>query len=91
MGTLGWILVAVGGIALLIFWIMAIIKCFKAGDTLWGVLTIFLGIPGLIWFFMKGHKKLGIYWIIALVVYLVGYAMAIVPMMQEAMKQMPVQ
>ncbi|MDF1656962.1 MAG: hypothetical protein P1U58_05075 [Verrucomicrobiales bacterium] len=72
MAAIGGILAAAGGIAGLVIWIMTIVKAFKAKDTLWGVLSIFLPICGLIWLFMKGHKKLGIYWIIAIVLYMVG-------------------
>lgn len=72
MAAIGGILMAVGGIAMLVFWIMTIIKAFKAEDTLWGVLSIFIPICGLIWLFMKGHKSLAMKWIIALVVYIVG-------------------
>ena len=76
MGTIGGILIAVGVIAMLVFWIMAIVKAFKKKDTLWGVLNIFIPICGLIWFFLNGQKKLGIYWIVALVVYIIGFVLA---------------
>lgn len=66
----------VGGIASFVFYIIAIVKCFKAGDTLWGVLTIFLGIPGLIWLFMNGQKNLGIMWVLAIVASIVGSVLA---------------
>ena len=62
------ILAGIAGLAVFILWIISIIKAFKANDVLWGVLTIFLWLPGLIYFFIKGHKMLGIYWIIAAVV-----------------------
>lgn len=78
MAIIGGILAFVGAIGWLIFWIISIIKPFKAGDTLWGVLDIFINpICGLIYFFMKGHKKLGIYWIIALILFWVGYGFVI--------------
>lgn len=76
MAIIGGILAFAGGIACLIFWIMAIVKAFKAGDTLWGVLSIFIGICALIYLFMKGQTKLGIYWIIAMVIAGIGYGMA---------------
>ncbi|MDF1824506.1 MAG: hypothetical protein P1U68_07675 [Verrucomicrobiales bacterium] len=72
MAAIGGILAVAGGIAGLVIWIMTIVKAFKAKDTLWGVLSIFLPICGLIWLFMKGHKKLAIYWIVAIVIYMVG-------------------
>ena len=78
MGTIGSILAAVGGIALLVFWIMTLIKQFKSGDTLWGVLCIFFGFMLLspIWLFMNGHKQAGIKYVIAIVVYIIGAAIA---------------
>lgn len=76
MAIIGGILAFAGGIAGLVIWIMTIVKAFKAKDTLWGVLSIFLPICGLIWLFMKGHKQLGIYWIVAIVVYMIGAGIA---------------
>lgn len=73
MAAIGGILTAVAGIAMLVFWIMTLIKQFKSGDTLWGVLSIFFGILAPIWCFMKGHKSLGMKFVIALVIYLIGF------------------
>lgn len=75
MATIGLILAAVGGIAIFVLWIMTLIKQFKSGDTLWGVLSIFFGILAPIWCFMNGHKSLGMKFIIALVVYIIGFAL----------------
>lgn len=61
-----------GGIATFVFWIMTLIKQFKSGQTLWGVLSIFFGILAPIWCFMNGHKNLGIKFIVAFVLYLIG-------------------
>lgn len=61
-----------GGIAMLVFWIMTLVKQFKSGQTLWGVLSIFFGILAPIWCFMNGHKSLGIKFIVAFVLYLIG-------------------
>lgn len=72
MAAIGGILAIVGAIALLVFWIMTLVKQFKGGDTLWGVLSIFFGILAPIWCFMNGHKGLGMKFIIALVVYAIG-------------------
>ena len=72
MLVIGGILYGLGAIGCLVFYIIAIVKAFKAGDTLWGVLNIFIGICGLIWLFMNGQKKLGIYYIVAIVVCLIG-------------------
>jgi len=72
MAIIGTILALGGGIALLVFWIMTLVKQFKSGQTLWGVLTIFFGILAPIWCFMNGHKGLGIKFIIAFVCYLIG-------------------
>lgn len=74
MAIIGGILAFVGGIALLVFWIMTLVKQFKSGQTLWGVLTIFIGILAPIWCFMNGHKSLGMRFVIAFVVYLIGFA-----------------
>ncbi|MDF1738240.1 MAG: hypothetical protein P1U86_03690 [Verrucomicrobiales bacterium] len=75
MGLIGTILAVVGGIALFVFWIMTLIKQFKSNDTLWGVLTIFFAILAPIWCFMKGHKSLGMKFVIAFVLYLIGFAL----------------
>jgi hypothetical protein len=72
MAILGSILCFAGGIAILVFWIMTLIKQFKSGDTLWGVLSIFIGILAPIWCFMNGHKSLGMKFVFALIAYLVG-------------------
>ncbi len=72
MAIIGSILAIVGGIALLVFWIMTLIRQFKSGQTLWGVLTIFFAILAPIWCFLNGHKDLGIKFVIALVLYAIG-------------------
>ena len=76
MAIIGTILTVGGGIALLVFWIMTLIKQFKSGQTLWGVLSIFFGILAPIWCFMNGQKGLGIKFIIAFVLYLIGIGLA---------------
>jgi len=73
MAIIGSILAFVGGIGMLVFWIMTLVKQFKSGQTLWGVLSIFFAILAPIWCFMNGHKSLGIKFIIAFVVYLIGF------------------
>lgn len=73
MAAIGGILAAAGGIAMLVFWIMTLVKQFKSGDTVWGVLSIFFGILAPIWCFVKGHKSLGMKFVIALVVYIIGF------------------
>ena len=75
-GGIGGILVLVGMIASFVFYIIAIVKAFQANDTLWGVLNIFIGICGLIWLFLNGHKKLGIFYIVAILLTVVGSVMA---------------
>ena len=47
-------------LALIVYWITAIVKSFKAGDTAWGILTILFGFIATIYFFVKGHTSLGI-------------------------------
>jgi sugar phosphate permease len=54
---------------------MAIVKAFKAKDTVWGVLSIFLPICALIWLFMKKQTKLAVYWIVAIVLYIIGFTL----------------
>ncbi len=76
MAIIGSILCFAGGIGMLVFWIMTLVKQFKSGQTLWGVLSIFFAILAPIWCFMNGHKGLGIKFIIALVVYFIGFAIA---------------
>jgi hypothetical protein len=76
MAIIGSILTFGGGIAMLVFWIMTLIKQFKSGQTLWGVLSIFFGILAPIWCFMNGQKSLGIKFIVAFVLYLIGAGIA---------------
>ena len=76
MAILGTILMVGGGIAMLVFWIMTLVKQFKSGQTLWGVLSIFFGILAPIWCFMNGHKSLGIKFLVAFVLYLIGAGIA---------------
>ncbi|MEM6278693.1 MAG: hypothetical protein AAF733_04390 [Verrucomicrobiota bacterium] len=75
MAAIGGILCAVGGIAILVFWIMTLIKQFKSNDVLWGVLSIFFGILAPIWCFMNGHKSLGMKFIYALIAYIIGFVL----------------
>lgn len=72
MAALGGLLFAVGIIALIVFWIMTLIKQFKSNDVLWGVLSIFIQILAPIWCFMNGHKSLGMKFIYAFAVYIIG-------------------
>ena len=62
------ILSGIAFIAIVILWIMSMVKAFKGGDVLWGVLALIFGLPGLIYFFVKGPKQLGIYWLIAAII-----------------------
>lgn len=72
MGSIFGIIGGLASLACLIFYIIAIVKAFQAGDILWGILNIIFGITGLIYLFIKGHKKLGIYWVIAIIVAVVA-------------------
>jgi len=90
MAIIGTILAFGGGIAMLVFWIMTLVKQFKSGQTLWGVLTIFFAILAPIWCFMNGHKTLGIRFVIAFVVYLIG-AGIMAGGMASQLQNMPVQ
>jgi len=85
---IGGLLFVFGGIWSLIIWIKTIIKCFKAQDTLWGILTIlFSPLLGIIWLFMQGQKKPAINWIIAAVLMVIGYFMAVVPLLLKAAQE----
>ncbi|MDA7920574.1 hypothetical protein N9Z18_01315 [Verrucomicrobiales bacterium] len=74
---IGGLLATIGGIAFLVFWIMAIVKAFKSDETLWGVLSIFIPPLAIIFAFIKGHKSLGIKLVITFVVILIGYGLVI--------------
>ncbi len=50
---------------------MTLIKQFKSGDTLWGVLSIFFAILVQIWCFMNGHKAPGMMFVYAIILYLI--------------------
>lgn len=78
MAAIGGILAAIAGIAILVFWIMTLIKQFKSGDTLWGVLSIFFAILAPIWCFMNGHKGLGMKFVYAIVLYIIGFILVAV-------------
>lgn len=66
-------LAAVGVLGIIVFWIMAIVKAFQAKETVWGILTIVLGmLVGLIFFFVKGHSKLGVWNLIFVLLYIAG-------------------
>lgn len=93
MAAIGGILAFIGIIICVVCYIMAIVKAFKAGETLWGVLSIFIGICGLIYLFMRGHKKLGLIYIGGIVLAGIGYGMflpSMVSQIQEGMEAMPV-
>jgi hypothetical protein len=78
LAAIGGIIALVAGIAIIVFWIMTLIKQFKSGDTLWGVLSIFFGILAPIWCFMNGHKGLGMKFVYAIVAYVIGFILAAV-------------
>jgi len=88
MAALGGLLAAVGIIASLVIWIMGLVKAFKAGETLWGVLGIFIPIVLLVWLFIRGHAKLGILWIVAGVVAGIGYGMFLPSILGELEQSM---
>jgi hypothetical protein len=88
MAAIGGLLAFVGIIASIVFWIMGLVKAFKAGETVWGVVGIFVPLALLIWLFIRGHAKLGILWIVAGIVAGIGYALFLPSMMQEVQSQM---
>lgn len=91
MAAIGGILAFAGIIASFVLWIMIIVKAFKAGDTLWGVLSIFISICALIYAFMNGHTKLGIYMIVAAIVAGVGYGMMMPSIIAQAQEMQQIQ
>lgn len=50
--------------SLFILWIITLVKQFRSGETIWGVLTLFAGMLGLIWCFLRNHTMLGVFWIL---------------------------
>lgn len=90
----GSALFAISLVGIVILWIVTLIKQFKSGDTVWGVLTIFFtAIPAIIWSFMKGRKGLGIWWLIFIAIYIVGFVLAGSALTEIMMKmsEMPVE
>ncbi len=85
MAIRGSILFIAGSIAILVFWIMTLIKQFKSGDTVWGVLSIFIGFLAPIWCFINGHKSLGMKFVFAIIAYLVGVGILAVSGAMEGM------
>ena len=78
MAIVGIILCVAAGIAIFVFWIMTLVKAFKANDTLWGVLSIFFPILAPIWCFINGHKGLGMKFVYAIIVYVVGAVLLVI-------------
>ena len=83
MGVIGGILAIVGGIGMLVFWIMTLIRQFKGGDTVWGILSIFFAFLAPIWCFMNAQAGLGMRFVISLVLYMVGFGLMIAGGMRE--------
>lgn len=48
--------------SLFIIWIITLVKQFRAGETVWGVITLFAGMLGLVWCFLRNHTLLGVCW-----------------------------
>lgn len=79
-----------GGIAWLILWMMTLIRPFKGGDTVWGVLTIFFSpIVPIIRGFMKGHTKLAILRIVVAFIFGAGYGMRGASLVSERQNTQP--
>ncbi|MEM9281239.1 MAG: hypothetical protein AAGA96_05385 [Verrucomicrobiota bacterium] len=88
MDAIGPILTGIGGIAWLVLWIITLIKQFKGGDTVWGILTIFFSpLVPIIWGFVKNQKKFALYWIIVAVIFFIGYGSVGMTLMSQ-MEQM---
>lgn len=75
MAIIGSGLLLICALASFILYIVSVVKAFKAGDTLWGVLNLLLGL-GVIWFFLNGQKKLGMYCVFAYIGIVVGMVLA---------------
>ena len=81
MIAVGVILAVLGGIALLVAYIMLIILAFRLGGAGWGIGSIFIGIIGLIFGIMHwgdGGKTPVLIYIGGTVVLIIGYTLIIV-------------
>jgi hypothetical protein len=80
MGTIGTILLVVGGLASFVAAIMVIIRIFKVEGAGLGILSIFCGIYTFIWGWMKhkqqGLKNIMLIWTGGLVLYVLGIVIA---------------
>lgn len=74
---IGAILAISASLASLVFHIITLVKAFKAGDVLWGVLTLIFGIPGLIWLFKNDEASLGKKYLIATVLSIIGVVLVL--------------
>ncbi len=92
MLILGGILLAIACICGLILYIISLMKTFKSGETIWGVLTIFFSpLVPVIWGFMNNDKKLSINWIIVTILGIVGYAILVFGLISQAQNMPEIQ
>ncbi|HRX56317.1 MAG: hypothetical protein R3F31_15985 [Verrucomicrobiales bacterium] len=85
---MGWALVAIGGLVTFVFWIILVIKGFKT-NVWWGLGNLFISIPVAIIFgiMFPAARKAMLLFLAGFILYIIGYVIAVVPMMKEAMEQ----
>jgi len=77
MSVIGSILAGLGGIGMLVCWIMVLVKMFKNDKPLIGVLGILCSLWAYIWGWMKSGplnlKKVMMLWTLSIVLWGIGY------------------
>ena len=77
MDVLLTILLVICGLASFVLWILVLVRAFKAGATVWGVLGIFIPLLAFIWGWMNAKKEnlttIMLIWTAAIVVTLIVY------------------
>lgn len=72
------ILVAICGIVSFVLWILVLVRAFKSGATVWGVLGIFIPLVAFIWGWMNAKKEnlmtIMLIWTAAVVLVIILYA-----------------
>ena len=94
MSTIGGILLGIGGLAQLAFWIIILIKMFKTETSpLQGIIGIICWLWAYIWGWMNatklGLKKIMLLWTVSIIVALVGYGLFAAGMVRQLQQQNP--
>ncbi len=53
--------------AFFLLWLISLYRAFSSRDPLWGLLALAFVLPGLIYFFVRGHVRLGLLWLLAFI------------------------